>query len=105
MLTRPSVNLLPVITWKAPNMLTEAVAMGTVRMFLCMGGFAVVSWCNMKMVSQKRIGMSAGQWNVMEHLGIKGYTEMEKLKGECKALNNKDLSLGQKRVSLLQKSY
>lgn len=104
-LARPSVNLLPMITWKTPNMLTEPIAMETVRMFLCMGGFAVVSWCNMKMVSKKRIEMSAGRWNVMEHLRIKGYTEMEKLKGECKALNNKDLSLGQKRVSLLQKSY
>lgn len=85
-------------------MLTEPVATGTVRMFLCMGSFAVVSWCNMKMVSQKRIGMSADQWHIMEDLGIKGYTEMEKLKGECKALNNNDLSRPKKSF-IIEKSY
>lgn len=40
--------------------------------------------------------MSTGQWDEMECLGIKDCPEMEKPKRECKALNNKVLSLSQK---------
>lgn len=53
----------------------------------------------MKRARQERTGTSTGQWDEMECLGIKDCPEMEKPKGECKALNYRGLSLSQKEGS------